>query len=213
MTKFPVLAILALLAPSVACSSSPKIVGTADGGGEGGAVAGDGGIGPGLQTNPNGKPTGRECAGATAEAASTCQGLVCISLNDNLQGKKGICSAECTAKCESGPCIGLEGKAYCFVACTKDADCSDGFVCVGDGASAKVCLVVAKDGTTVEVDGGVNGTSRCLAAGCPSSTDPDDIDGACTNAPNSSEVCECTTTPPGAPCVAAAQGANLYCCP
>lgn len=184
-------------------------------GGDGGARSEAGTLGA------DGKhPTGGQCTGATQESAATCEGAICISLKPNVQSKPGICSQECTGTCPGGICASFDtsGKAYCFRKCVTDAECIDGFVCVGDTPDQKVCLVqptggAASDGGTVTADGGAGG-DRCAAAGCPTLTmAAADINSYCPSAPSTTRVCDCPGAGPAAPCSAATQGANLYCCP
>lgn len=196
---------LAILGLAVACSSSGTTFIPNEGGAEGGST-----------NTPAGKTaTGGECTPSSA-GAQACAGNECLQLNQNRQGKAGICTEACdTGTCKfGGQCLdtGALGKV-CVIPCTTDAQCIDGFVCTDAGNGSKICLVVA--GEPVSPEAGTAAGARCTAGGCSVlSTDPDEVQTACDNFPSASAVCQCTgTNVPASPCVAAQSGNGQYCCP
>ena len=107
--------------------------------------------------------------------ANGCAGLRCLVLEENLEGKAGICSAPCTGdvECSNGACLDFEGQKLCFAVCTSDGDCQNGFTCVDNGDGRSICLVhtgkrlspctedaECQDGTATCVETG-NAGKRC----------------------------------------------------
>ncbi len=92
----------------------------------------------------NGEAYEAEC---TEETAANCAGLSCLTLNDNVEGKTGMCTLGCSghSDCgEGGLCVNIEQGQICFSTCGSNADCSNGFVCMQiteDGG--KACFVEA----------------------------------------------------------------------
>lgn len=163
-----------------------------------------GGTGAGLCGAVNGKkPVGAQCAGATMEAAATCDGQVCIGLNANKQNRTGVCSKVCAASGDcgvKGVCLDDplgDGTNYCARSCVTQADCCDGFVCSDQGNGLKICFVEPL--VTKAVD-----CSKCLA------NTPQDLS-SCRQ--SDTQVCDCPNGSPGATCMLIPNIANVYCCP
>jgi len=88
-----------------------------------------------------------ECDG-TANTAN-CAGFTCVTLQSNVQKKKGMCSLVCSTDATCGPrgiCVSAGAGNVCMTPCTTDADCHNGFVCVApDTSGRKACLVDVGD--------------------------------------------------------------------
>jgi hypothetical protein len=88
------------------------------------------------------RPTGGSCT-PTPEGATNCEGLECLMLDTNQQGKAGICTASCTTSTDCGQgnlCVDVNGNGQCARTCTQNSDCIDGFVCVADAGGDQICF-------------------------------------------------------------------------
>jgi hypothetical protein len=84
---------------------------------------------------------GQECS-----MGEDCASGMCLTLNANQQGKKGICTSACDSnadQCASDQtCMATQQGGLCLQSCRDHSDCSDGFVCIRDvNTSLTVCLV------------------------------------------------------------------------
>jgi hypothetical protein len=213
--------------------------GSAAGTGVGGAAGGDAGATGGSSGAIGGaaKPIGGVCAG-TAESASSCQGMVCLALQANVQMKGGICSKSCEDDGECGgtgfACLDLigDGKSgYCLRTCTSALPCSDGFACVSvDDPSdpLSVCFVTETGAGTGGASGmggasglggssgtgGTSGGADCESKGCEIYTEASMVSGYCAMTPNAKKLCDCPTLDVPSTCKPTdPAAANLYCCP
>lgn len=153
------------------------------------------------------QPNGAACSGKLG-SEGTCSGGVCLELNQNQQGLSGLCSERCDddgACREGGGCASIDGLgSFCLATCQQDRDCRDGFVCISEGA-LRYCGVRVGGGPVTEpghVD--CKASPDCIAVEAPA--------GYCDRVPKATQVCDCRKAP-AASCVAADNGANLWCCP